>query len=249
MKNTFVPKFSYIIPFRFRQDRIIPLRRVVDFISGFQGAEIIIVEQDTHSKISHLNLKATHIFIESEIPFNKSWAYNVGVKNSIAPVLVFADADFILNPNDLIESLKMLETYDCVIPTSNIVNLTPQESAADFNHIFSIKRPGYKFSMTNGAVLFRREAIQKIGGWNEDFIGLSQENQFQDIKIKNLLNYKELDFTGYHLNHRQDPPDFTFAQRNNQIMDTYRQATTEVLNQHISQTSFKIGLKNKYSSL
>lgn len=249
MKNTFVPKFSYIIPFRYRPDRIIPLRRVVDFISGFQGAEIVIVEQDTHSKISHLNLKANHIFIQSEIPFNKSWAYNVAIKNTISPVLVFADADFLMSPNDLIESLKTLENFDCVIPTSNIISLNPQESASDLNSIFLIKRSGYKFSMTNGAVLFKRESIQKIGGWNEDFIGLSQENQFQDIKIKSLLNYKEMDFTGYHLHHRQDPPDFTFAQRNNQIMEIYGKADVEVLKQHVAQTSYKIGSKNKYAGI
>ena len=189
MNNTFQPKFSYIIPFRFRSDRIIPLRRVVDFISGFQGAEIVIVEQDTHSKISHLNLKANHIFTESEIPFNKSWAFNVGIKNTTAPVLIFADADFLMNPNDLIESLKALETVDCVIPTSKIVNLNQQESASDLNQIFSIKRDGFKFSMTSGSVLFKRHTIQQIGGWNEDFIGVSQENQFQDLKIKKLLNY------------------------------------------------------------
>ena len=247
MKNTFLPKFSYIIPFRYRADRIIPLRRVVDFISGFQGSEIVIVEQDTHSKISHLNLKAKHIFVKSEIPFNKSWAFNVALKNTISPVVIFADADFLINPNDLIESLKHLDNFDCIIPTSNIINLNPQESASDFNYIFSIKRDGHKLSMTNGAVLFKREAINKIGGWNEDFIGLSQENQFQDMKIKTLLNYKEMDYTGYHLFHHQDPPDFTFSQRNNQIMDTYRQSDPEVLKQHIGQTYYKIGAKNKYS--
>ena len=249
MKNTFIPKFSYVIPFRYRADRIIPLRRVVDFISGFQGSEIIIVEQDSHSKISHLNLRAKHIFIKSEIPFNKSWAFNVALRHTISPVLVFADADFLMNPNDLIECLKTLENFDCVIPTSNIINLNPQESASDMNHILTIKRPGYKFSMTNGAVLFKREAIQSIGGWNEDFIGLSQENQFQDLKIKSLLNYKEMDYTGYHLSHRQDPPDFTFSERNNQIMETYRQANADVLRQHINQTSYKIGFKNKFSSI
>jgi hypothetical protein len=63
MVATYVPKFSYIIPFKFRQDRIIPLRRVIDWLAGFQGIEVIVIEQDTHSKINHLNLKAKHIFI------------------------------------------------------------------------------------------------------------------------------------------------------------------------------------------
>lgn len=246
MKNTHIPKFTYVIPFRFRADRIIPLRRVIDLISGFPGSEIIIVEQDTHSKISHLNLRAKHIFIKSELPFNKSWAFNVALKRIFSPVVVFADADFIMNPNELIESLKSLEGFDCVIPTSNIVSLSQQESSGDLNYIFSIKRPGLKQSMTDGCVIFKRESIQKIAGWNEDFIGVSQENQFQDIKIKSILNYKQMDFTGYHLFHRQDLPDFTFAQRNNQIMETYKDGNPNNLNQHIQMTFPKIGWMNKY---
>ena len=64
-----------------------------------------------------------------------------------------------------------------------------------------------------------------------------------------MLNYKELDYTGYHLFHNQDAPDFTFSQRNNQIMDTYRQSDSELLKQHIGQTYYKIGFKNKYAGI
>lgn len=249
MKNTFIPKFTYVIPFRYRFDRIIPLRRVVDFINGFQGAEILIVEQDTHSKISHLNLRAKHLFIKSDLPFNKSWSFNVALRRIISPVIIFADADFLMSPNDFIESLKSLEDCDCVIPTSSLVNLSPHESAVDLNQIFSIKRPGFKSAMTNGCVLFKRESIQRLGGWNEDFIGVSQENQFQDIKIKSLLNWKQLDFTGYHLFHQQDPPNNNFLQRNNQIMEIYKDGNKESLDRHIQMTLPKIGWMNKYSSL
>jgi glycosyltransferase involved in cell wall biosynthesis len=238
-----------VIPFKFRSDRIIPLRRIVDFINGFQGAEVVIVEQDSHSKISHLNLRAKHIFLKSDLPFNKSWAFNVALRKLIAPVVIFADADFLISPNDLIESLKTLESFDCVIPTSNIVSLNPQESAADLNQIFTIKRSGFKTAMSNGCVLFKKESIQKIGGWNEDFIGVSQENQFQDIKISKLLNFKQLDFTGYHLFHHQDMLNPVFMQRNNQIMEVYKEGNIDSLYQHIYSTSPKIGWSNKYSSL
>lgn len=248
MNNTYVPKFTYVIPFRYRVDRIIPLRRVVDFINGFQGSQILIVEQDTHSKISHLNLKAKHVFIESSLPFNKSWAFNVALRRIVSPVIIFADADFLMNPNDFIQSLKDLENFDCVIPTSKIISLSPQESAVDLNQIFSIDREGSKSALTNGCVLFKKEAIQRLGGWNEDFVGLSQENQFQDLKITSLLNYKQNNFTGYHLFHRQDPPNMNFVQRNNQIMEIYKSGNKDALNQHIHNTLPKIGWKNKFSN-
>ena len=140
MQNTYIPKFSYVIPFRYRVDRIIPLRRVIDWLSGFQGIEILLIEQDKHSKISHLNLRVNHHFIKNEGPFNKGWAFNYAIKRALSNFIIFGDADFIMNPNDLIQSLKTLESCDCVIPTSNIINLEHVESVGDMNAIFNIKR-------------------------------------------------------------------------------------------------------------
>jgi hypothetical protein len=73
--------FTYVIGYRHRIDRLQNLRRVLDWINGFSGAEVIIVEQDKHSKISHLNLKAKHIFIKSNLPYNRSWSFNVALKS------------------------------------------------------------------------------------------------------------------------------------------------------------------------
>jgi glycosyltransferase involved in cell wall biosynthesis len=245
MNNLYRPKFSYIIPFRFKPDRVIPLRRVIDWLSGYQGIEIIIVEQDKHSKISNLNLKANHIFIESEAPFNKSWAYNVAIKRANSPIIVFGDSDFLMHPNELIESLKELERCDCVIPTSNIIKLNPQESNIDFGNIFQIKRPSMKMCMTDGISIFKKESIQKIGGWNEDFLGLGYSNKFQDMKITKMLNFKQMDFYGYHLHHSTENVDMGLMQRNQQILDYYTNPQAD-LNSHINLTVPKIGFLNKY---
>lgn len=249
MQNTYIPKFTYIIPFRYRQDRIIPLRRIIDWLSGFQGVEIIIVEQDKHSKISNLSLRANHIFIESDLPFNKSWAFNVGLKRSQSPIIICADADFIMNPDDIISSLRTLESCECVIPTSNIISLTQQESVGDLKNILNIKRNGFKSDMSNGIVIFKKEALYKIGGWNEDFLGNGFENKFQDKKITNLLSYRQMEYTGYHFYHNPDKFDFNLQQRNQQIMDFYKDSDMNKLNQHIQMTIGKIGNMNKYQSI
>jgi hypothetical protein len=246
MQNTYIPKFTYVIPFRYSPDRIIPLRRVIDWLSGFQGIEVMVVEQDKHSKISHLNLRINHVFIEGDIPFNKSWAYNVALKRSNSPILIFGDADFIMNPNDLIESLRVLDNCDCVIPTTNIVSLTPQESVGDMNMIFGIKRPGFKSSMTNGIVLFKKDSLVRIGGWNEDFVGLGYENKFQDMKVVKMLNYKQLEFTGYNFFHQTEKFDINLDQRNKQIFDFYQDGDMNKLQQHVNMTLPKIGTFNKY---
>jgi hypothetical protein len=248
MINTFIPKFTYVIPFRFEQDRIIPLKRVVELLSGFHGIEILIVEQDKYSKISHLNLKANHLFIKSEAPFNKSWAYNVALKRIISPIIVCGDADFIMNPNDLIESLKILENYDCVIPTSKILNLTHQQTLGDIQSIFnqaSLAQP--KMNLTDGISLFKKEALLKICGWNEDFFGTSHLNEYQDMKIRGFLNWQQLDYVGYHLFHQPEPFDANLQNRNMKIYEYFRDGNREKLDMQMKDAASKIGQKNRFA--
>ena len=249
MINTYAPKFTYVIPFRFRQDRIIPLRRLVDWLSGFQNCEILIVEQDTHSKIEHLNIRANHFFIKSDLPFNKSWAYNVALKRSISPVLIFGDADVIMDPLSLIEALKQLETYDCVAPLKEIINLSPQESLIDSQSILKIDRQGDVASIGDGILLFNKQALFSIGGWNEDIIGLGNyDNKFIDLKISKLLNFKKMDYKGYHFSHQVERIDFNLMQRNQQIIDQFKNddSNNTMLKQHTNITIPKIGMSNKY---
>ena len=62
--------FSCIILYRHNIQRWNNLKRVLEWINSFSGVEVILVEQDTHSKISHLSLPAKHIFTKSNMPFN-----------------------------------------------------------------------------------------------------------------------------------------------------------------------------------
>jgi glycosyltransferase involved in cell wall biosynthesis len=245
MKNTFIPKFTYVIPFRYKPDRIISLKRVVEWVSGFNGIEILIIEQDKHSKIENLNLKGRHIFVESDLPFNKAWAYNIAIKRTQSPVLVFGDADVIMHPNDLIESLKALDSYDCVIPNSNLVQLSPPESSADIQSILNLKRTSPKMNLTDGISIFKRTAIEKIGGWNEDILGPGFINRFQDMKMKRMLNFKQMEFHAFHLFHRPEFPDKGLVERNSKIIEHYSNPMSD-LQSHIQTTVPKSGYLNKY---
>lgn len=245
MKNTYLPKFTYIIPFKYSLDRIIPLKRVLEWLTGYNGIEIIVVEQGKNSKLSNLCFKGKHIFVESDLPFNKSWLYNVALKRIQSQVVVFGDADCLMHPNDLIESLKALESADCVIPTSNVIRLTPQESHADLQSILSFTRTGNKMCLTDGISLFKKEAIDRIGGWNEDILGMGYANKFQDLKIKNLLNFKQLNFNYFHFHHHMISPDINLNQRNQQILDYYTTNVNDLRN-HVANTYYKFGFINKY---
>jgi len=147
----------------------------------------------------------------------------------------------------MIEGLKSLEFFDCVIPTKSITRLNHMESNADFSQIFSLKREELKLNLCDGMCIFKRESIQKIGGWNEDILGNGYVNKFQDIKIKKMLNYKQMDCIGYHLFHAPTFNDSNLYQRNQSILDYYEKPESDLV-QHINTTVHKSGFLNKYQS-
>ena len=61
--------FSYIIGYRHSQERLLNLRRVLDWLRGFCGVEVIIVEQDREPILSTFTLFGfKYIFTKSEHP-------------------------------------------------------------------------------------------------------------------------------------------------------------------------------------
>ena len=115
--------FTYVIGYKHRLDRLNNLRRVLDWINGFTGVDVILVEQDTHSKIGHLNLEARHVFLKTDKPYNKSWSFNVATKMSKSNIIIFSDSDIIMEHNEFINSIKLIEQYDMVNPYKSVVDL------------------------------------------------------------------------------------------------------------------------------
>lgn len=244
--------FTYIIGYRHKPDRIHLLRRVIDWINGFNGVEVILVEQDKHSKIQHLNLKCKHIFIKNENEYNRSWAFNVGAKQAKSEIIVFGDSDLIMEPNLLIESLKQTEKFDVISPYSSVVDLEPSENNLSFDKILSISRPGrgetdnQKINLTGGIVIFKKDSIFKIGGWSELFEGWGGEDDFQTIKVKKLLTWKEMSGKCYHLYHNKQEINPNKYQRTLQILNQLGNLSDVDLQKHIVNTYQTLGMKNKY---
>lgn len=246
--------FTYVIGYRHSPDRLQNLRKTLDWINGFAGSEVIIVEQDKHSKISHLSLKAKHIFLKSTLPYNKSWGFNVATKYSTSNIIVFADSDLIMDPNKFIESLKLVEKYEMVNPYTSVVDLDQNETGLRFEQVLQINRPGrgeldhQKVPLCGGICIFRKDAIMRIGGWNENFVGWGAEDDFVSLKVKHFLTSTEVPGRCYHLYHSRTAPDMKYYKRN---LDLLQKANTMTKDEIIKMTNSQIqksGMKNKYDS-
>ena len=246
--------FSCIILYRHNIQRWNNLKRVLDWLNGFSGVEIIIVEQDTHSKIEHLNFPAKHIFTKTNLPFNRSWGFNVGLKNSNSDIIVFTDCDLIMEPNSFISAIKKIEEYDMVSPYSSVVDLNPEESHLQMESIFRINRPGrgeedhQKINICGGITIFKKEAIMRIGGWCEEFIGWGGEDDYQTIKVENFLTNYEQKSRCYHLYHDREAPDQKWYQRNLQLLQKYKSLSKDEIVKSINNSLKKIGMKNIYDN-
>lgn len=246
--------FTFVIGYRHKIERLQNLRRVLDWINGFSGVEVIIVEQDKHSKIKHLNLKAKHIFVRSEMPYNRSWAFNVATKYSSAPLIVFGDSDLVMHPNDFINGLNALKDFEMVSPYNSVIDLNQHENGLSFEQILSISRAGrgetdvQKINISGGISMFRKDAIMRIGGWNEDFIGWGGEDDFQSIKVQSFLSWTEIKARCFHFYHTKEVPDQKWYQRNLQILQKTANLPKDQLQRLMMQQSQKIGLVNRYDN-
>ena len=250
-----VPKITYVIAYKHKPDRLQNLRRVLEWLQPFQGLEILLVEQDSVSKISELNLRLKHIFIKSDMPFNKAWAFNVAIKYVATPIIVFGDSDLIMNPNDFIQAIQLLDKYEVVNPYNSVIDLNPQESQMDINSILKIDRIGRgdaindieKCPLMGGIFMIKRESYLKIGGSNEDFLSWGCEDNYLDIMVKNFLTYITLPSKCFHLYHEKAKIDMKLYQRNLDILTHFKNVTKDKLQNHINMTLPKIGAINKYS--
>jgi predicted glycosyltransferase involved in capsule biosynthesis len=259
MINTFTKMqspyiFTFIIPYKHSYNRFNNLKRTLDWVNSFSGVELILVEQDTHSKIKHLDLRCKHIFIKSNNLFNKSWAFNVGLRHSTSNIIVFGDADIIMNPNDFISGISALKEYDMVSPYNSVLDLTPQESMLSLEELLKINRPGrgetdhQKINIGGGITIFKRDTIFKIGGWDERFLGWGGEDDFQALKIMKFLKWTELKAKCYHLYHDRVTPDMIQYQKTLQMLQQSSKLSDDDLVKYINVSINKIGMKNKYDN-
>jgi hypothetical protein len=117
----------------------------------------------------------------------------------------------------------------------------------------SIARPGrgetdnQKINLCGGIVIYKKEAIVKIGGWCEDFIGWGGEDNFQEHKTKTYLTHFESPYRCYHFWHHRGAPDNKWYARTMDLLNKLVNLNRNDLEKQIQASLPKIGLLNKYA--
>ena len=188
------------------------------------------------------------------MPYNRSWAFNIGIKYSKSSILIFGDSVLIMDPTDFIEGLKSLDQYDMVSPYHTVLDLTPQETTLPLENMVKIDRAGrgeedhQKINICGGISMFRKQAIQKIGGWSEEFLGWGGEDDFQTIKVQKFLTSTEKKAKCYHLYHSRENPDTVLYQKTLQLLEKLKSMSNEEVIRFINNGNPKIGMLNKYDN-
>jgi GT2 family glycosyltransferase len=245
-------KMTYIIGYKHREDRFSNLEKTLEWLESMPEIEVHIVEQDTESKFPN-RWNVRHTFVRNPYPYNRSWAFNIGSMDSDSDIYAFGDSDLVMKKEEFLESVSKMTEYDVVSPYRSVLDLTKEESKGTIEDWVGIKRPGrgetdnQKINLCGGLVLFTKDAFNKVGGWNEDFIGWGGEDDFMTLKVEVLgLRSLEMPYRIFHIYHDRETPDLNFYQRNLMILNSARGATKQAVDDYVEKILPTIGDKNKY---
>lgn len=247
-------KFSYIIPFNSAIDNINNLRKIIKWVNGWKGIEIVVVEYDSKSsKLEFINEAFTHIFVKNDMSnYSKSWAYNIGVKRSHSDVIICGDSNTVTNPENIIKGVEMLKEYDMVTPFNTLIEVTSNQLSDFVKMDKDIHGPivGTNHSddrvvnISSGISIYNREALLKLGGWEEKF-KMECTEDFQSHKVKRLTKWIQLDGKAYKFGSGQPHNDHIVSSDVN-VNNQLKSLSNEQLQRYISSTYQNVGSLTKY---
>lgn len=189
-------------------DRRANLLASLAWLARMPAFDVVVVEQDAFPRLTgglpHPGCKV--LFAYNPGPFNKAWGYNVGARAAASPVLIFADADVIVDGVLAGAVVLCRQNFQVVKPYRRLVDLTPAETALvrEGSHDLVPARradalPNREGSaevivLCGGLFLIRVDAFAQLGGWDERFRGWGGEDDALTYRIQRArLSTVELD--------------------------------------------------------
>ena len=231
---------DYLIPYRHSAKNLNNLRKAIDWVKGFNTIRTTVIEVGKVSQLKYLNLECNYLFLETKVKgtWNRSWAYNHGLSRTSNPIVIFGDINLLSKPDSLINSFNELSLYDFILPFDSVLQLNFMDSNSSLQHIIDLDTSLKQPSGLNNISIFKREAINKIGGWSEMLID-GDEDIFQMYKITKMLNYNQKNETSYCFDND------TFPKQNNpDLLSKLTKLNNSELERYIN--SEQRGMANKF---
>lgn len=204
---------SYIIGHRgVTPERNDNLVAVVEFLKKhLPELEIIVVEQDKTTSDLDIFSSVKYIFLPNDGLYNRSWGFNVGIKHATNNIVAFADNDLLVPPQALTDSWQTCHYCDTVSPynSKKVMDLSPEDTKI----FISTKmlphnprgqyRPGCNYA--GGIVIMKKQAFNKVGGWEERMQGWGGEDSHMLLKLQklNIGRAELLQYSATHLYHER----------------------------------------------
>lgn len=180
------PAVSFVIGHRGRS-RIPLLVATLESIAGQLGChcECIVVEQDDEPLLSgRLPGWVHHVHTpppERDMPYCRSWAFNVGVSYAKGHLLILHDNDLLVPADYAAQALNRAERgFDVVNLKRYIFYLSEHHSRAVCDGTSSPLDSAPEAIMQNsqggGSIVITRDAYERIGGMDESFVGWGGED-------------------------------------------------------------------------
>jgi len=173
------------------------------------GCEYLVVEQDAETKIKdHLPPGVKHIWIKPpvpDMPYSRSWAFNVGARAAKGRLLVLHDNDICVPAHYARELLKLFsQGYQAMRLQRFIFYLDPPSTEAITRAHRIPETLGLHSVLQNGqgpTIAVDREAYFQLGGHDEAFVGWGGEDNEFFQRCQTLSFYPYMYLPLVHLYH------------------------------------------------
>lgn len=188
-RTNIAPAITFIIG-HMGHARIPHLQLTLQSIAGQIGVsvECIVVEQDLRSTLRYLLpswVRYVHAPPPTEdMPYCRSWGFNVGFRHARAPLLVLHDNDILVPERYAQEALRQFaKGYEVINLKRFVFSLTQRHTDEVFGGIAKLTdRSPLSIGQNlegGGSLIIARQAYEDVGGLDETFIGWGgEDNEF-----------------------------------------------------------------------
>lgn len=221
---------DYIIPHRpSTNDRINALTCLLQYLSDKPVNPVVIEDSDSDL-------------------FCRSHLFNKGIAKTSSNIVWLADNDIIVDPSAFQRALELLahpkvSIYKPFKPRGNRVYDLPYPvykklAYGEITTVPDIYPPRKGLGLFCGVTAVKRQAIESLGGFDEDFIGWgSQGYALANVSHRFGFTCHADDFAAYHFNHRrllEDTCQHPRYKDNQRLWSWYRDATIEQIQERVS---------------